>query len=130
MPTKKKEKIINRKCLVCGKAMRIKFDRKGHYSRGHYFGEFELPVGKGEWKETGSAKIGKSKYPVVKWTGKKKVEYWECNECFEEALHETWLEEKIEELFGKRCKDRESSCPTCEAWAVYDIIRDDNRGKL
>ncbi len=118
-------KTLKRSCLVCGKKFRtnIRFDRS--YDNGHYFGKMKVPIGKGEHKKVGKFKMGRKIYDVVKWTGKEKeVEYWECNSCFEEATHECWLEERLEKLFGKRCKDYEHGCGCCEAWGVYDTIRE------
>lgn len=113
----------NNKCNV------ILHGRK--YTNGHYFGKFKIPLKPGEYKKTGTTKIGRSKADVVKWTGKQKeIEYWECNKCFDEASHECWLEEKIEKLFGKKCKEYEPHCPVCDAWFLYETIIDDNRGKL
>ena len=84
-----------RKCSVCGKKMRINVKKGGKYDNGNYFGKMNIPVGKGEYKKTGTFKLGKDKHDVVKWTGKEKeVEYWECNECFKQAEYERWLEEK------------------------------------
>ncbi len=51
---------ISRKCLVCGKKLKISVDEKGKYSGGHYFG----PLDDSEKKD--------------------KVEYWECEKCFNE----------------------------------------------
>ena len=92
----------------------------------------KLPVkGTGKYKKVGKTRIGKMKVDVVKWTGKEKeVEYWECNKCYEEALHESWLEETLEKLFGEKCKEYAKGCPCCEAWYVYDTIIDANRGRL
>jgi hypothetical protein len=120
---------IIRKCLVCGKKILARVDRKGNYDNGHYFGKLKLPVkGTGKWENKGSMKIGKIKAGVVHWTGKEKEhEYWECNACFDEAVHECWLEEKIEKYYGERCKDFEPTCFCCQAWAVYDAIREERK---
>ncbi len=127
IPTKKR----NRKCLVCGKTFPIKLFPDGHYHGGHFFGNLNYPVGKGEYKKTGVMRIGRKNHDVVKWTGKEKsVEYWECDACFQEAVNENWLENKIEDLFGKRCPDFDKGCACCDAWSVYDTIRQDNRGEL
>ena len=131
----KKSKVIRkirRECIVCGKRLRIVLYQDGHYRNAQYFGKFKLPIkGTGEYKKTRNIKIGRKKYDVVDWTGKEKeIEYWECNHCFEEAMHENWLEQMLEKLYGKRCKDYEKNCANCEAWSVYDIIIDSNRGKL
>ena len=124
--------VIIRRCVVCGKRMRINVGRKENYDKGHYFGKLKLPVkGTGEWKKTGKTKIGRKSYDVVDWTGKEKeIEYWECNGCFEKAAHASWLEETVEKLYGKRCKDYEAGCACCQAWNVYDTIRDEMNGKL
>jgi len=121
---------MKRKCSVCGRVINITLlGRK--YNSGHYFGKAKLPVGNGEHKKIGVFKSGKHKFDVVKWTGKEKgIEYWECNKCFEESSHECWLEEKIEKLFGKKCKEHEPHCPVCEAWSLYETILEDNKGKL
>jgi hypothetical protein len=121
-----------RKCVVCGKNIKIRIlNKKGNYDGGHYFGKMKIPVGKGKYKKVGTTKLLKKKVNVVNWTGKEKeVEYWECNKCYEEAMHENWLEEIIGKLYGKRCKDYEAGCPCCEAWNIFDTIIEENRGKL
>lgn len=121
-----------RRCVSCGKKIKINIlDKKGHYDNGHYFGKMKLPIGKGKYKKIGTDKLFNKKVDIVKWTGKEKeVEYWECNKCYEEAMHENWLEEMIEKLFGKRCKDFNKDCACCQAWNIYDTIIDSNRGKL
>jgi hypothetical protein len=74
-----------RTCVVCGKKIEIKLGAGGKYDNGYYFGVIDVPVGKGEWKKIGTSKLLGGKHNVVKWTGKKKkVEYWECNKCFNE----------------------------------------------
>ena len=75
----------------------------GHYNNGHYYNKIKLPIkGTGEYKKVGATKIGKHQIDVVDWTGKEKeIEYWECNECFDEASHKLWLEEALEKLYGK-----------------------------
>ena len=122
---------ITRKCLVCGKSIRIKVYEDGHYNKGYYFKKLKIPIGKGEFKKIRTTKIGKRKIDVVKWAGKEKeIEYWECNDCFEESSHECWLEEKLVELYGKKCRDYEKECACCEAWSIYNPIIQNNRGKL
>jgi len=120
---------ITRKCLVCGKKIRAKVNRKGNYDNGHYFGTLKLPIeGTGKYEKKGRMKIGKFKADVVHWAGKEKeLEYWECNACFDEAGHECWLEEKIEKCYGRRCKDFDPACPCCRAWEVYEAIRDERK---
>ena len=124
---------LKRKCATCGKNITIRIlDKQGHYSNGHYFGKIKVPIkGTGNYEKVGVSKILGRRISVVKWTGKERgVEYWECNKCYEEAGHESWLEEKIEDLYGKRCKDYTNGCPCCEAWDIFDTILEDNRGKL
>lgn len=122
---------IKRTCAVCGKRITVTIYQDGHHRDGYYFKTIKLPIGKGEYKKTGSVKLGKNKYDVVKWTGKEKeVEYWECKTCFEEASHECWLEEMTEKLFGKKCREYEPGCACCQAWNVYDTIIEENRGLL
>lgn len=124
-------KIIKRKCLDCGKQLKIKVYPDKHYHGGHYFSTLNVPVGKGEYKEVSKSKLFGKKVSVVKWTGKnKKVEHWECNKCFKEAEYESWLEEKIEKLFGKKCPNYEKGCACCQAWAVVETIEDPKHGKL
>lgn len=120
-----------RECAICGKRIYVTVYEDGHYRNGHFFGKLELPVeGTGEYKKIGTSKLLGLKADVVEWTGKeKKVEYWECNSCYEEGVHDAWLEEKIEELYGERCLDYEAGCPCCQAWSLYDIIIDSNREK-
>lgn len=90
-----------------------------------------VPIGEGKYKKIGTRKFSGTKVTIVKWTGKKReVEYWECEKCYQVAAHESWLEDKIETLYGKRCKDFEMSCGCCEAWGVYDTIVADRKGEL
>lgn len=128
----KKPQKLKRKCSVCGKNIKISIDKRGRYDNAHYFGKIKIPInGTGKYKKVRTTRILKRKFDVVKWTGKEKeVEYWECNKCYEEAMHEDWLEEIIEKLYGKRCKDYADGCPCCEAWSVFDTIIEENRGKL
>lgn len=122
---------ITRKCVVCGKKLSARIYLDGHYNNGHYFGKMKLPIGKGEHRQVGKMKLGRSNIPVVKWTGKEKeVEYWECNKCFDEASHLCWLEETIEKLYGKKCPDYERGCPCCDAWDVEESIQDYFSGKI
>ncbi|MBU0662852.1 MAG: hypothetical protein ABH854_00930 [Candidatus Diapherotrites archaeon] len=127
MKKKLRKRKLKRMCLVCGKKIYTTVFENGRYTNSHYFGVLKLPIeGTGEYIKTGTTKFGKTKADVVKWTGKEKeLEYWECDSCYEEAGHECWLEEKIEKLFGERCKDFEQGCAVCEAWSVYDAIRED-----
>ncbi|MCK4491103.1 MAG: hypothetical protein KAU03_00660 [Candidatus Altiarchaeales archaeon] len=121
-----------RRCAVCGKKIKINVDENGRYDNGHYFGKLKLPIkGTGEYKKVGTTKLLKKQVQVVEWTGKEKeIEYWECNKCYEEAMHENWLEEMIEKLYGKRCKDYEPGCACCQAWDVYDTCIKENIGEL
>ncbi|MBI1972953.1 hypothetical protein HYS50_03030 [Candidatus Woesearchaeota archaeon] len=131
MPKQKTVRKINRKCLVCSKRIQITIYSDRHYRNGHYFNTMKIPVGKGDYKKVGTSKLLGKKVDVVKWTGKEKeVEYWECNDCYEEASHESWLEELLEKLYGKKCKDYEKSCACCQAWSIYETIIDHNRGRL
>ena len=129
---KKSKRRISRKCIVCGKRVGIILYQDGHCVNAKYFGKLKLPIkGTGEYKKKGNIKIGNKKYNVVNWTGKEReIEYWECNSCFEEAMHENWLEETLEKLYGKKCKDFEKNCACCQAWSIYDTIIDSNRGKI
>ena len=112
--------------------MKITVYEDGHYRKGHYFGKLKLPIeGTGRYKKTGTSQILGRKIDVVEWVGKEKgVEHWECDDCYEEAGHEEWLEQIIEKLYGKRCPDYEKGCGCCQAWDIYDTILDENRGKL
>jgi len=125
-------KKIRRKCAACGKRMQITLYEDRHYRNGQYFGKMQIPIeGTGEYKKVGTTKLLGKKTNVVKWTGKEKeVEYWECNDCYDESMHESWLEKMIEELYGKRCPDHEKQCACCSAWNLYDTIIDANRGRL
>ncbi len=128
----KTTKKINRKCVVCGKNIKITLYEDRNYRNGHFFGKIKIPIkGAGEYKKVGTSKLFGKKINVVKWTGKeKKAEYWECNTCFEEAMHEDWLEQMIKKLYGKKCPDYEKDCGCCQAWNIYETIIDFNRGKI
>lgn len=131
MYSAKKIRMISRKCLICGKTIKLKVYADGHYNKGHYFGTIKTPVGKGGYKKIKKVKIARRKADVVKWIGKRKeTEYWECNECFEESSHESWLRETLEKLYGEKCKDYGKGCGCCQAWSIYDTIIEHNRGKL
>lgn len=81
----KKEQIL-RRCIVCGKDLKILVDEKGEYTGGHYFGRVEFPVGDGENISLGKTNILDFEMEVVDWTGDhEEVEYWECEECFNET---------------------------------------------
>jgi len=116
-------KTLLRRCLVCGKQIRVRIYPDGHYLNGQFFKKLKVPIGQGHYKEIGKTRFGKSRFKVVKWIGKEKeIEYWECNACYEQADHESWLEQTIEDLYGKRCKDYHSGCGACRAWDVCDTI--------
>lgn len=130
MSLNKKTRTLYRKCTVCGKRIRVKVYPDRHYTGGHYFNKLKIPMGKGEYKKVGKSNILGKKVNVVKWTGKEKeIEYWECNTCYEEAMHEYWLETMLEELYGEKCEDSEKDCTCCRAWEVYDTIIKNNRKK-
>jgi len=118
------KKRLKRKCLICGKYFYTIIRENGKYSNGHYFGKVPTQIeGTGEWKKVGTFRIGKLKGDTVKWTGKeKKFEYWECNSCYEDALHMDWLERKIEESVGEKCPDYEPNCAVCQAWRFYETL--------
>src|SRR3989344_7899862 len=118
-------KKIRRNCTVCNRLINITLYPDGHYKNGHYYNKIKIPIGRGEYKKVRTTKLFGKKYDVVKWTGKKKeVEYWECNSCYNKAQHHYWLEQTIENLYGKRCKDFEKNCGCCQAWNVYDTINE------
>jgi len=62
-------KKLNRKCIVCGKRLKIIIkDEKGNYEGGHYFGVLELHP---KYKNTGKyVKIGNMKAGIIKGIGK------------------------------------------------------------
>lgn len=33
------------------------------------------------------------------------------------------LESFIKKNYGKRCKTRACKCPTCEMWAIFDLLK-------
>lgn len=73
---------LERNCAVCGKKLEITVYDNGEYGGGYYFGEIEIPVeGTGEYKKVGYNRELDAE--IMKWTGKnKKVEYWECENCY------------------------------------------------
>ncbi len=74
---------LTKHCAVCGRKLEITIHPDSSYDGGHYFGKMNIPIGKGENVKIGEHKIGQLKYTVVKGTGKhKKVEYWECDDCY------------------------------------------------
>jgi len=84
---KEKEfRIIDKSCIVCGRKLKIKLYEDGSYRNGQYFGVLKVPVGRGKDRKIGAARLGNMKCDVFEWTGRKmKAEYWECDECFDEA---------------------------------------------
>jgi len=54
-----KSKVVVRKCLVCGRKLKITLLKNNKYSGGQYFGKLDFDDLKG-------------------------VEYWECEKCFNE----------------------------------------------
>lgn len=121
-------KKLYRRCVVCGKRIIIVVYNDRHYRGGQYFNKFKVQVGRGEYKKVGTTKLAGRKVNVVKWTGREKeVEYWECENCYNEAMHECWLEEILKKLYGQRCPDYEKNCGCCQAWNVYDTIIAENR---
>ena len=123
---------IWRTCILCGKRIAITVYKDKHYRGGEFFGKHKIPIeGTGEYKKIDTFKIGNLEGDVVKWTGKEReFEYWECPDCYAEAMYESWLEEKIEELYGERCPDYEPHCALCSAWFLYDQILEDDKEKL
>ncbi|MFH0970437.1 MAG: hypothetical protein V1776_03175 [Candidatus Diapherotrites archaeon] len=81
---------IRRKCLICGKWMWVRLTKSGHYDKGHFFSKLKFPIeGTGEHVKVGTFRMGGKSHNVVRWTGKvRKVEYWECNKCFDEGVKE------------------------------------------
>ena len=125
------KRTIHRKCLVCGKRIRIILYKDGFYRNGHYFRKMKIPIGQDGYKKIKTTRLFGKNIDVVKWTGKEKeIEYWECNKCYEEAMYESWLEEIIEKLYGKKCPGYEKDCVCCQAWNIYETIIDSNRGRI
>lgn len=57
---------MKKTCAVCGKEIEVELLPGGVFEGGHFFGIVEVPIeGTGE---------------------KKEVEYWECPECYRDAL--------------------------------------------
>lgn len=75
-----------RKCLVCGKKLKIRLNEDRTYVGGYYFGEIKLPIGKGNWKKVGeidTLKPVQDRTDIVKWSGREEgIEYWECDRCY------------------------------------------------
>lgn len=79
------DEIIEGRCLVCGKKLRIELKGNGEYKGGHYFGILKIPVGEGEHEIIGKSKISDMEFDIVEWTGDyREEEYWECESCFNE----------------------------------------------
>jgi len=70
-------KTIYRKCVTCGKRLRIKVFKDKKYEGGVYFGKLEIPDYNSKCKVVGKSKIGS----LVDYERYKKVEYWECYDC-------------------------------------------------
>ena len=77
--------ILKRKCLICGKEIKIRLNKDKTYSGGNYFGKIKLPLGKGKYFRVGKTNLLGKDIGVVKQNGKEKeVEYWECDKCASE----------------------------------------------
>lgn len=62
-------------CSICGKEIVVGELR-------HDFGEFELPIGEGEYVEIGISKV-RPGTKIVEWNGESEtVHYVECGTCF------------------------------------------------
>lgn len=100
-----KKSILLRKCLICGKRLRITLYPDRYYRGGHYFNKLKIPIGKGKYKKVGIFKFGGRSYPVVKWTGnERKVEYWECDHCYHDGKNEEWLKKPSNEFIASDVK--------------------------
>lgn len=79
-------KVLMRRCSVCGKKMKIKLNKDRTYVGGNYFCKVDIPDTKNwKMKVIGKMKIGNMKVDVVNNPPvKKRVEYWECNKCYEQ----------------------------------------------
>ncbi len=66
--------------------LKIFVDENGKYTGGHYFGKVKFPVGEGENRSLGKTNILDFEMEVVEWTGDhEEVEYWECDDCYNET---------------------------------------------
>ena len=36
----------------------------------------------------------------------------------------SWLRKEIKKDWGEKCKEFERSCPVCEAWFMYELLKD------
>ena len=78
----KSKRTISRKCVVCGKRIKIIVYKDGHYNNGHYFNKLKIPIGKGQNKKVGTTKVLGKTIDVVKWTGKEKERnVWRSQNC-------------------------------------------------
>lgn len=89
-----------KRCSGCGSGFIVRLYPDGRYIGGNYFFKIE---------------------------GKRKREYWECNDCHARNDREAWLEKMIEELYGTRCPDKDGYCPCCQAWQLYDYIVEEGK---
>jgi hypothetical protein len=82
--TEKSVKLIVRKCLVCGKKLKIKLYEGGSYKGGEYFGKLRpaLKIAKKPLKYTTILGRRCPVTRVLKYG--KEVEYWECKNCYNE----------------------------------------------
>jgi hypothetical protein len=79
-------------CAVCGKKIKVIFYTDRSYRGGNYFGKIPISTKK-EWARvmkfgTTSWKLGNKTMQVLKKDPKpyKYVEYWECDECYNEVV--------------------------------------------
>lgn len=84
----KPSKRLSKRCVVCGKGMRVFHYADGAYRGGHYFGEIPLyskkEMGKAAKSGTHKVKIGGWTMDVMNYDPKPygHTEYWECPKCY------------------------------------------------
>ncbi len=78
--------ILVRKCTRCDDTLSIVKHSDTDFQGAGYFTRYEVPIGEGDFTETGTVNVDGNEFPLVKWEGEtKEVEYWECEKCAENA---------------------------------------------
>ena len=128
--------ILNKKCLICGKPLKIEIDDKTNkiLTPGVFFTKMELPTKDAkvikEYKSK-ELKINNEPVTVVEHDKYEEVEYWECPRCCADEIiaEETGInlhlfKQWIKKDFGERCPDYEKGCPVCDVYKLYDELEE------
>ena len=75
-------------------------------------------------KESKKIKLRKKVYQLLKVNdATNKVSWWNLADDIVDLIEserERAIEDFITKMFGKRCKEYEEGCPTCDEWKLFD----------